>query len=61
MENKVIEMMQQMGRTIESAIDNAEKFSVGNKSAGTRLRGDMQSVKRQAQDVRVEVQDQKNA
>jgi len=36
------------------------KFIDGNNSAGTRIRKAMQAVKSLAQDVRVEVQDQKN-
>ena len=36
------------------------KFVEGNNSAGTRVRKAMQIVKQLAQDVRVEVQDQKN-
>ena len=36
------------------------KFIEGNNSAGTRVRKAMQVVKQLAQDVRVEVQDQKN-
>tara|TARA_R100001369_G_scaffold34364_1_gene59384 strand:- start:252 stop:401 length:150 start_codon:yes stop_codon:yes gene_type:complete len=37
------------------------KFVDGNNSAGTRVRKAMQAVKSLAQDVRIEVQDQKNA
>ena len=37
------------------------KFIEGNNSAGTRVRKAMQTVKSLAQDIRVEVQDQKNA
>ena len=37
------------------------KFVDGNNSAGTRVRKAMQTVKSLAQEVRVEVQDQKNA
>ena len=37
------------------------KFIDGNNSAGTRVRKAMQVVKQLAQDVRVEVQEQKNA
>ena len=37
------------------------KFVDGNNSAGTRVRKAMQAVKSLAQEVRVEVQDQKNA
>ena len=36
------------------------KFVDGNNSAGTRVRKAMQVVKQLAQDVRVEVQEQKN-
>ena len=36
------------------------KFVEGNNSAGTRVRKAMQAVKQLAQDIRVEVQDQKN-
>ena len=37
------------------------KFIEGNNSAGTRVRKAMQVVKQLAQDVRSEVQEQKNA
>ena len=37
------------------------KFVEGNNSAGTRVRKAMQIVKQLAQNVRVEVQEQKNA
>ena len=37
------------------------KFIEGNNSAGTRVRKAMQLVKKMAQDIRVEVQNQKNA
>ena len=36
------------------------KFVEGNNSAGTRVRKAMQTVKSLAQEVRLEVQDQKN-
>ena len=36
------------------------KFVDGNNSAGTRVRKAMQAVKSLAQDVRIEVQEQKN-
>ena len=36
------------------------KFVEGNNSAGTRVRKAMQTIKSLAQEVRVEVQDQKN-
>ena len=40
---------------------DVSKFIDGNNSAGTRVRKAMQKVKALAQEVRVEVQEQKNA
>ena len=49
---------------LQDAINDCQtdvtKFAEGNNSAGTRVRKAMQVVKQLAQDVRVEVQDQKN-
>ena len=39
---------------------DVSKFIDGNNSAGTRVRKAMQKVKALAQEVRIEVQDQKN-
>ena len=50
---------------LQDAINDCQtdvtKFVEGNNSAGTRVRKAMQAVKSLAQEVRVEVQDQKNA
>ena len=50
---------------LQNAINDCQadvtKFVEGNNSAGTRVRKAMQEVKRLAQEVRVEVQDQKNS
>ena len=49
---------------LQDAINDCQtdvvKFIEGNNSAGTRVRKAMQAVKQLAQDVRVEVQEQKN-
>ena len=49
---------------LQNAINDCQadvnKFVEGNNSAGTRIRKAMQTVKSLAQDVRVEVQSQKN-
>lgn len=37
-----------------------DKFERGNKSAGTRARKSLQSIKKMAQDLRVEIQEKKN-
>ena len=50
---------------LQNAINDCQtdvtKFVEGNNSAGTRIRKAMQAVKSLAQDVRIEVQEQKNA
>ena len=46
--------------TINDCQTDVIKFIEGNNSAGTRVRKAMQLVKRLAQDIRIEVQDQKN-
>ena len=46
--------------TINDCQSDITKFIEGNNSAGTRVRKAMQLVKRLAQDIRIEVQDQKN-
>ena len=46
--------------TINDCQADVTKFIEGNNSAGTRVRKAMQLVKQLAQNIRVEVQDQKN-
>ena len=50
---------------LQNAINDCQtdvtKFVEGNNSAGTRIRKAMQVVKSLAQNVRIEVQEQKNA
>ena len=49
---------------LQNAVNDCQtdvtKFIEGNNSAGTRVRKAMQVVKQLAQNIRVEVQDQKN-
>ena len=49
---------------LQDAINDCQtdviKFIDGNNSAGTRVRKAMQVVKQLAQDIRIEVQEQKN-
>jgi len=61
MENNVIKLMQRLEREFISAAQDTEKFVEGNNSAGTRVRKYMQSIKNLAQEVRKEVQNQKNS
>ena len=50
---------------LQDAINDCQsditKFVEGNNSAGTRVRKAMQTIKSLAQNVRIEVQEQKNA
>tara|TARA_B100001094_G_C18078917_1_gene744111 strand:+ start:487 stop:669 length:183 start_codon:yes stop_codon:yes gene_type:complete len=55
------ELLDEMQNEMHSAHENIEKFTGGNKSAGTRVRKSMQSIKSMAQDVRVQVQETKNS
>ena len=48
-------------QNINDSQNDVSKFVEGNNSAGTRVRKAMQAVKSLAQEVRIEVQDQKNA
>ena len=54
-------LMETMKDEVSIAIHEADKFSAGNKSAGTRVRKHMQNIKTVAQNVRQEVQAIKNA
>ena len=58
--NPLVELYAKLEVEITESLDYAEKFVMGNKSAGTRVRKSMQTVKNLAQDIRVEVQKQKN-
>ena len=58
--NKVEELYDDMQNLINDSQSDVTKFVDGNKSAGTRIRKVMQTVKALAQEVRLEGQDQKN-
>ena len=60
MGNKVKDLYQEMKDIYKTSVVDVDKFCEGNNSAGTRVRKAMQVVKQLAQDIRVEVQDQKN-
>ena len=55
------QLMNSMKHEMEMGMLEADKFSGGNKSAGTRVRKHMQNIKTVAQDVRTEVQTMKNS
>ena len=59
--NNVIKYLKQMEHEFISACRDSEKFVDGNNSARTRVRKYMQNIKKLAQDIRIEVQDQKHA
>lgn len=59
--NKLDNLYDKLQDVINDCQTDVTKFVEGNNSAGTRVRKAMQTVKSLAQEVRVEVQDQKNA
>ena len=58
--DEISKTLHNMSEQLAEAINDAEKFDAGNNSAGTRVRKAMQNIKSLAQNVRLEVQAQKN-
>ena len=58
--NEIVETLENIERQLHGAAEDAIKFDQGNNSAGTRVRKAMQNIKGLAQQVRLEVQAQKN-
>jgi len=58
--NKLDTIFDHLQNAINDCQSDVNKFVEGNNSAGTRVRKAMQTVKQLAQEVRVEIQDQKN-
>ena len=58
--NRLEDLYDNIQNLINDCQSDVTKFVEGNNSAGTRVRKAMQAVKSLAQEVRVEVQDQKN-
>ena len=56
--NNVFDQLQDM---VNDCQGDVTKFVEGNSSAGTRVRKAMQSIKSLAQEIRIEVQNQKNS
>ena len=59
--NQLDSTFDELQNVINDCQTDVTKFVEGNNSAGTRVRKAMQTIKSLAQEVRVEVQDQKNA
>ena len=59
--NKLDSLFDSLQDVINDCQTDVTKFVEGNNSAGTRVRKAMQTVKSLAQEVRIEVQNQKNA
>ena len=58
--NKLNGLFDDLQDAVNDCQTDVTKFVEGNNSAGTRVRKAMQLVKSLAQEVRIEVQDQKN-
>ena len=59
-DNSIYQSYSRLERIITESMLEASKFVSGNNSEGTRVRKAMQEVKKIAQSVRTEVQEQKN-
>ena len=59
--NKLNSIFDELQDAINDCQSDVTKFIEGNNSAGTRVRKAMQAVKSLAQNIRTEVQDQKNS
>ena len=59
--NKLDSLFDQLQDAVNDCQTDIIKFVEGNNSAGTRVRKAMQAVKALAQEVRLEVQHQKNS
>ena len=59
--NKLNSLFDDLQDEVNDCQTDVTKFIDGNNSAGTRVRKAMQTIKSLAQEVRIEVQDQKNA
>ena len=60
MENPIYDKYVELEGVVTESMLDVQKFISGNNSAGTRVRKAMQLIKGLAQEIRVEVQDQKN-
>ena len=58
--NSLNSLFDELQDIVNDCQTDVSKFIEGNNSAGTRVRKAMQEIKKLAQFVRVEVQDQKN-
>ena len=58
--NQLNNLFDNLQDTINDCQSDVTKFVEGNNSAGTRVRKAMQTIKVIAQEIRVEVQNQKN-
>ena len=59
--NKATGIYDKLQDLVNDTQSDVTKFEEGNNSAGTRVRKAMQNAKALAQEVRVEVQNQKNS
>ena len=58
--NELSTLFDELQDTVNDCQTDLTKFVDGNNSAGTRVRKAMQTIKSLAQEVRIEVQEQKN-
>jgi len=59
--NKAAGIYDNLQNLVNDTQTDMTKFTEGNSSAGTRVRKAMQAIKSLAQELRVEIQEQKNS
>ena len=59
--NELNNIFDKLQNIVNDCQGDVTKFVEGNSSAGTRVRKAMQSIKGLAQEIRIEVQNQKNS
>ena len=59
--NKAAGIYDNLQNLVNDTQTDVVKFTEGNSSAGTRVRKAMQAIKGLAQELRIEIQDQKNS
>lgn len=55
------ELLNEIIANLQSAVVDAEKADNGNSAAGTRVRGAAQTAKAKLQELRISIQESKNA
>jgi hypothetical protein len=56
----MLEMYEQLQRQVAGLEEDLKKADGGNKAAGTRVRGELQNIKKLCQDLRIKILEARN-